>query len=198
LECLIKNNIKNIVVIAGYLHEEITRFIERYYPFVQVIVNKEYLTTNNMYSAFLAKELMNNSDFLLLNGDVFIDESIIAQLIRDKEADLIAVDYNKYYDESMKIVVEDQKVIHISKTICPEKAYGSSIDIYKFSKNTSITFFRSIDCIITRFGEKRLWNEVALDKILLESNFKPHSITGNWFEIDSLQDLEKAKEIFER
>ena len=38
LECLIKNNIKNIVVIAGYLHEEITRFIERYYPFVQVIV----------------------------------------------------------------------------------------------------------------------------------------------------------------
>ena len=68
---LLKNNIKNILVIIGYKQEKIRKYLQENFSFVYIIENEKYLETNNMYSMSLAKEFVNNESFIFMNADVF-------------------------------------------------------------------------------------------------------------------------------
>lgn len=56
IEILQKNGITDITVVTGYKGSIIEEFVNQKYDNIRIINNIDYLTTNNMYSAFLAKE----------------------------------------------------------------------------------------------------------------------------------------------
>jgi choline kinase len=45
---------KNIYIVTGYMTEMIHHFLDSKYPSVKNIFNNDYLTTNNVYSLYLA------------------------------------------------------------------------------------------------------------------------------------------------
>jgi len=196
IENLIKYGINDIIVVTGYLYNKIVDFLNHKYPFVKTIVIPEYNSTNNMYSAYKAMNYLANTDFLMMNGDVFFDAEIINNLINCSSANAIAVQPNTYIEESMKVVAVNDRVIHISKTIDPQYAYGVSIDLYKFSPAGSKRFFNIAAEYIEVFGEKKLWSEVALDKTLDSIEFGICNVYNKWIEIDNFEDLKKAEELF--
>ena len=195
---LLDNGIKDILVVGGYKYNILKEHIANISKSIKLLNNEDYDKTNNMYSLYMAKEFINNEDFILLNGDVFFEKEIIKDLISSNYPDLIVCDNDNYIEESMKIIVKDGKIQNISKKISPEESYGTTIDIYKFSSSSAKKLFDIIDNIINKENNLNSWSEVAIDKLFNYVDFKPLDINYKWVEIDNHDDLALAKDLFSK
>ena len=202
LDLFIKyNQIEEILIIVGYKAELIRDYIKSHYnsnPKIKLLVNKNYNTTNNMYSLYLAKDYINKS-FLLMNGDVILEKEIINSFIEFPFKDAIAVDIGTYNKESMKVIQKDKYLVDISKKINKKDALGCSIDFYKFSEKGKNLLFDKIKQFIKIKNEKNLWTEVAIQSLFRnnELKMKAYDIKDKtWIEIDNLKDLRTANKLF--
>ena len=193
---LIENGVHDIYVVAGYKREVLRTFLHDKYPFIHVIDNEAYDTTNNMFSLYMTKDFVRGSEFILMNSDVFHDASIEAGLISSDESNMIACEPGRYIEESMKITVNKDVINHISKQITPEDAYATSIDVYKIGVEAGNILFEMCVDIIENQGNRNSWTEVALDQIFSKIEFKPYKIEGRCFEIDNHEDLSAAENLF--
>ena len=194
-------NVEEILIVIGYKPDMVRSFIEVSYGGTQKITcieNKDFSTTNNMYSLFLTKKYVKGK-FLLINGDVILEPGIVKGFIPYPYEDSIAVDVGNYFEESMKVIEEDGFIVDISKSISKKDALGCSIDFYKFSHHGAKVLFSKIEDIIFKRNQLTLWSEVALKEILNQKTLKvkPFDIEGKfWFEIDDHEDLKKAEKRF--
>jgi choline kinase len=193
---LYKNGINEIIIVTGYKADAISNIVNKKFPEVHVIENINYATTNNMYSAYMARTALKDCEFLMMNADVFFDASIIYELLRFNAKNAIVTDFGNFLDESMKVVERDERLVQISKEILKENALGSSIDIYKFSEEGGTAFFNKCAHYIEVLNNNNLWSEVALNDILSEVVFKACPVNGRWIEIDTLADLQEANTLF--
>lgn len=196
LENLKENGIKDITIISGYLGEVLEKAVSEKYPEAKVIRSVDYANTNNMYSAYLGKDAVKDSEFLMMNADVFYDASIIKALLAFSGDNAIVTEVGAYNEESMKVIEKDGRIISISKQITKEEAAGTSIDVYKFSKEAGKAFFNKCAEYIEDKKELKMWSEVALNEILPEVEFKICPLEGRWLEIDNHDDLRAAERLF--
>jgi HAD superfamily hydrolase (TIGR01450 family) len=198
IDALLKNDVRDIVIVCGYLAQTIRDYCERAYPgnAFTFIENTEYDSTNNLYSLYLARKHLTE-DIIVMNGDLVFDASIIKKLKTEKTSS-VAVDVGRYIEESMKIIVEGGTVRHISKKITPEDAYGCSIDIYKFIKSDAKALVAELERTIAG-GNRMEWTEVGLDRLFASQKIKARPCpidSARWFEIDNLEDLHYAETLF--
>lgn len=196
IENLYDNGITDITVVAGYRANMVQAAVHDRFRDVNIIESADYRETNNMYSAYIAREAVAGDDFLLMNADVFMDPSVIETLLNFRAPNAIVTDIGFYLEESMKVIEKDGRIAHISKQISREEALGASIDVYRFSAEAGEAFFNKCKAYIEDRGEKKLWSEVALDGILSEVPFEACPLNGRWYEIDNLDDLTAAERIF--
>lgn len=196
IDNLHRNGIYNITIVSGYKADMLEKTVHDKYPEIQIIESVNYAGTNNMYSAYIAWDILYNHEFLMMNADVFYDASVITTLMEYKGKNAIVTDIGIYLEESMKVVEKGGRLVQISKTIAPEDALGSSIDVYKFSAEGSKAFFDKCAEYIECKKELKLWSEVALNDILAEIEFKACPLNGRWFEIDNHDDLAAAEKLF--
>ncbi len=196
IENLLENNITDITIVSGYKADILIDAVEKNYSNIQIINSIDYATTNNMYSAYLARDYMIESDFIMMNADVFFDSSVITTLLNFKAKNAIVTDIGTYYEESMKVVEKDNRIIKISKQITKDEALGASIDVYKFSSCAGKAFFNKCKEYIEDRNERKLWSEVALNDILDDVEFAACPLCGRWVEIDNHEDLKIAEQLF--
>lgn len=196
IENLYDNGINDITVVSGYKAVILETTVHNLYPEIKIVESVDYATTNNMYSAFIARKAMGDSDFLMMNADVYYDASVITTLLACGAENAIVTDIGIYMEESMKVVEKDGRLVKISKAVTPEEAVGTSIDIYKFSKEGGKAFFDKCAEYIEGKKELKMWSEVALNDILPEIVFKACPLNGRWFEIDNHDDLVAAEKLF--
>ena len=190
-----ESGIDDIIIVCGYKYDILKSYINEKYKNINYIYNTDYRSTNNMYSAWLAKDYLIGSSFIMMNSDVFIDRHVIKDLIEFNHENAIITDIGSYLEESMKVVEKNGRIINISKQIAKSDALGNSIDIYKFSSESGSIFFNVCENYINN-NQKNLWSEIALNDILNVSNFKPCPLHGKWFEIDTVEDLRQAEKLF--
>jgi len=191
IEILKKNGINEIYVVVGYKAGEVKN---RLNGKVRFILNKEYEETDNLYSLYLAKDFVKGKEFILLNGDTVFDEEIIKNLM--KEGNHIPVDKKHYDKEELKIKGKNIAEKILPKNASREESNGSTIGIFKFSSNASELLFNEIEELIKK-GVKNKWFEYAINKILSKTNFYINDVSQfNWIEIDTMQDLKKARRIW--
>lgn len=196
IENLIENGITDITIISGYKAEILQERIHSQFPKVQIINNVDYASTNNMYSAYLAREVMDGQDFIMMNADVFYDSSVIKKLLAFDADNAIVTDIGTYIEESMKVVEVNNRLLKISKTITSDEALGVSIDVYKFSAEAGSAFFKKCAEYIEDKKELNMWSEMALNDILPKVEFRACQLVGRWFEIDNHDDLIAAEKLF--
>ena len=71
IEGLIFNGIREVVIVTGYLQEQIIEFVQGHYPDLKVeyIYNEKYASTNNIYSLWLTKDKIRGERILLLDSE---------------------------------------------------------------------------------------------------------------------------------
>lgn len=196
IDNLYKNGVNDITIVSGYKAEILENAVHGLYPEINIIQSVNYSTTNNMYSAYMAKDVVGGNKFLMMNADVFYDASVITALLANEAPNAIVTDIGTYIQESMKVVEKAGRIVAISKQITPEDALGSSIDVYKFSVEGGNAFFAKCAEYIEGKKELKMWSEVALNDILAEVVFKACPLKGRWVEIDNHDDLEAAEKLF--
>ena len=196
IDNLHKNGITDITIVSGYKANILEEKIHSLYPEIQIIESVDYAITNNMYSAFLARDAMKDNDFIMMNADVFYDTSVITSLLKFDAPNAIVTDIGVYHEESMKVVEENGRIIKISKSISKSDALGASIDVYKFSSTAGKIFLDKCADYINNKKELKMWSEVALNDILCNVIFRACPLDGRWFEIDNHADLNAAEKLF--
>jgi len=196
IEILKNNSIKEIIVVIGYQADKIKNTTKKY-DNVVLIENKDYATTDNIYSLYLSKDQLFSEEFILLNGDTIFETDIIKNLVKNIDKDIAPVDC-KYYDlEELKIKEENGIITKIlPKNTAEEDSDGSTIGIFKFSSKGSKILFEEIERL-TLEGVKDKWFEHALNNIFKKIEMQKIDIHGmKWIEIDDINDINKAHELF--
>ena len=148
IENLLINNINQLVVVTGYLENQIKDYITANFPHLNVtyIYNEVYDTTNNIYSLWLANDVLLGDEMLLLDSDIVFDARIIDALINSGYENCLALKRHELGDEEIKVMADNKgRVLEISKIVPVEKAVGESIGIEKFGKQSLYKLFEIIE-----------------------------------------------------
>lgn len=200
IEAFIFAGLKEIIIVTGYKSKKITHHIKKFRSKIKIklILNKQYYSTNNMYSAQLALNKLRYNGVILCNGDVVVEKGAIKKLLNNKNPDLIMVDQNRQDEESMKVKLNRNYVVDIDKKFKNSKSNLTSTDFYKFSPETVIILKNQINQHIKKMGKKD-WTEVALKKIFKKTKFLTCSVDNiKWYEIDNYKDYVSANFLFKK
>ena len=196
IEILIKNSIEKTYIVVGYMAEKIKNKFKNNKK-IEFIENKDFATTDNIYSLYLTREKLEGEEFLLLNGDTVFDEKIITKLVSKKGYNFAPID-SKHYDlEELKAKEENGILVEIlPKTAPRDLSDGSTIGIFKFSIEGSNILFDEINELVNT-GVKNKWFEHALNNIFKKIEMYKMDVSDlKWIEIDDEEDIKKAKELF--
>ena len=86
IDALVKNGIRDIIVVVGYRKEQVTRFLNQLDLPIEVVVQEKQLGTAH---ALRQAESRIEGDFLLLPGDNYIDAQSVAKIKEIKNAILV-------------------------------------------------------------------------------------------------------------
>ena len=206
LENLYSAGIRDVVLVVGHEAEKLKNFVTSKFPQLnfRFVHNREYYKTNNIYSLYLARDLMAEEDSLLLESDVLFQKEILNKLVMDTRPAVAVVDrYSPWMDGT---VVKVDKGDNITSIVPKEffdyeevDEYFKTVNIYKFSKE----FFRDtylpfLEAYIKVMGRNEYYELVLrVISFLDKANIKALRTGGEkWYEIDTLQDIRNAECIF--
>lgn len=199
IDALKSQGVDKIIVVTGYKSSMIKDFCNKNYDDVIILENKEYLTTNNMYSLLIALEEISDLDFdslLVNNADCLYEEEIFRLILSNEYPNIFAGKKGQFDLESMKVKVSNGRITKICKSIEEKDSYGLTLDLYKMDKNSSIKLTKRARKIIESH-KLNLWSEVALDEILEEVEFRFLDTKSlKWVEVDNSRDYIKALQVF--
>ena len=161
IDALIKAGIREFVIVTGYLHEQIENFVRKTYQdslplregrggSFRFIHNKDYETTNNIYSLWLARPEAEGQEVLLLDSDLLYDGQIIERVLADKHDNVLTLIRHELGEEEMKVVIDAEgSIVEISKTCDPAIAAGESLGIERMGKAYTTALYKELEVMKT-------------------------------------------------
>lgn len=196
---LIQAGIEEIIPVVGYRGEELLELIdktvreEKQQITVTPAWNHEYDTTNNLYSLVQAAPLLEQEEFILVNGDMVFDYRLVVNLLKVQEAAII-VDNGSYQEQldSPRVLIRDGRILDLGRHMRIEEANGYAAGIYRFSKELSKVFFPLSRTLLEKNANLGFHDPLCslFDKIkIIASDTKNYL----WMDVDEKADVEKAE-----
>jgi choline kinase len=197
LEALSMAGINDIAIIVGYEKQQIISHVRARFltnnQRIHFIVNSAFAITNNIYSLWLALEWLRGDSFIVLNADVILDPEILQSAVRPYAPISMIVD-PLWRDETMKVIIEGDRIIEMSKKIPREEFSGTYIGITVFSKSIQNQFFGKMNKLIGSGHVNEFFN-IAVQQLADAGVFVGFTSTEGlaWAEIDDPVDLTFAQ-----
>ncbi len=205
------HGVDDFAIVRGYQKDKIDLPNTTYYD------NDDYYNNNILESLFYAEEAMNEG-FIFTYSDILYSRNVVKKLLDSPHDFSFIVDtkWRKRYegrtkhptDEAELAIVEDGKIIHLSKFYNPDVGYGEFIGLGKFSKKGAEILMRNYNrakynktCKFEgRFHDSTSMQKAYLTDMLEELIFRGYSmynvdIQGEWVEMDTDEDFEYAKQL---
>lgn len=206
LEALLNAGINKITIVIGYKGEKLKKYIQEKHPGLDInyIENPVYDKTNNIYSLYLAKEILTADDTVLLESDLVFKPEIISDLVNSKDENLAVLSpFESWMDGTVALIDGKNNIAGlIGKENFNWKnkgEYYKTVNIYKFSKEFSKKYYIPfLQAYIDSYGKNEYYEQVLKVIAFLDStNLKAHIVDGkNWYEIDDGADLSIAESRF--
>jgi choline kinase len=197
IESLFSVGVTDIGIVVGYEKNQIIRHVINNYRNHQnrfsFIENPAFAETNNIYSFWLAQRWLNNEPFVCLNGDVVFDPQILIPAVESLAAITMIVD-PKWRDETMKVIISENRIIQMSKRILESEFSGTYIGITTFGASVQKGLFAKVNHLIQTGHQNEFFN-VAVQQLADEGLRVGFTSTGDlpWAEIDDPGDLAFAR-----
>ena len=196
IDAMVATGITELVVVTGYRGEMIREWINTHRPTLKwtFIDNADYEHNNNIYSLWLAGQVVRGQEFLLMDSDILCDPKAVAEVARQEEPAL-ALNRHELGEEEMKIVVDqDNRITEISKTCRVEDAVGESVGIEKMTAAYSEALYRELDQMIEKEGLIDIFYERAFERLIPQGHtFKVVDTTRFFsYELDTPEDFQRA------
>lgn len=198
--------ISRIIIVTGFGRENLKHHIRENYDCSNIIFidNPVFEKTNNIYSLWLARELMAQEDTMLLESDLILEDAILDLLYNCEYENVALVSkYETWNDGTMVKIDSECNIINFVPKAYFDynetSSYYKTLNVYKFSKEF-ITghYLPFLDAYIKALGENEYYEQVLRVITLIDKfGMKGLPVKGmKWYEIDDVQDLRIAETIF--
>lgn len=197
LEALFLAGIDEVAIVVGYEKKQIINHVKHNHVYgqtIQFIENPAFAITNNIYSLWLATEWLHGDSFICLNADVVFDPEILRSAVRTRAPISMIVD-PLWRDETMKVIIEGDRVLRMSKKISREEFSGTYIGITIFHSAIQERFFDRMNDLISE-GQVNVFFNAAVQELADEGVYVGFTSTDGlpWAEIDDPLDLNFAQQ----
>lgn len=194
--------VERFVVVTGYEAREVERAAKEATPraTVEAVYNPRYAQTNVLTSWLLGSEKLRGDHYYAHADTVFAPE--LLEKLRDdaRTAINLTFDGHECAEEEMKVRLQDDRLVEISKTMPSAHAHGEFTGIMSMSAEALVQLRRVASELLARDGADKLFVEAALQVLLergMSSEFTLVDISGvPWREIDFPEDLAAAEALF--
>ncbi len=194
-----KKGFKRLVIVTGYLENHIREFLgtKSGNMVIEYIYSPLYKTTNNIYSLWMAREIINEP-FVLFESDLIFDVTQLDDMIFP---DRIAVARMQPWMNGTTVTInQDQKVKSYQNGTTPhlnEDRY-KTVNIYSFSLPTWHSIVKRLNQHIAA-GIVNSYYETVFGDMVAEGSLSLKAVSFNnklWYEIDTIEDLAEAEKLF--
>lgn len=197
-ETLIENTVKklksaginDIGIIVGYNQKAVREILREYN--ISFFYNPFFDVTNSIASAWFADRFIrNDDDIIIMNGDVFIEDSLLNEIINEKISPVLFCDSSRKEQADYKFYYEDNILKKYGKGLSGEDVSGEYIGIAKIGTDFIETFKRSLENMIET-QQHSLWWENALYELTKDNDIYVKDLAGKfWAEVDYIEDYER-------
>ncbi len=199
VSCLIAQGFSRLVVVVGYRDEQIRDYLESH-AFgltVHFVDCREYATTNNIYSLWRAREHIREP-FVLIESDLVFDSHLLG-LMRVRDRIAIARFQSPMLGTTVSIDGFGRVMsFRVGAGPCALRLGHKTVNLYSLSTATWREAVRRLDRRIAA-GKVHDYYEVVFAEMVAEGLLSLQSVhfdEGRWCEIDTLEDLRVAEQIF--
>lgn len=190
LKMLIANEIQ-VTIVVGYLHKIIEDLIEQYQLNANIVYNPFFDITNSIASLWMAKEFLTEDNLIIANADVFWDEQILEQIIKEKKPVFMLSDKTRVDDGDYFFLVENDKIVKYGKDLSRTERNCEYVGIGFLEKKFVKKFKKRLLEMIDR-QEYNCWWENVLYSFINETNIYSIDIKGKfWAEVDFIEDYKR-------
>lgn len=192
-----KVGVQEIVVVTGFRHDEVVNcghLLQNSFDVqIKFVENREFATTNTIYSLYVARKVMSKP-FFLLNGDVLFDRRIVRLLQDDQRDSVLATEVKDCGKEEVKVDAgANERIQRLSKQLDPATALGEFVGIARFGPLGTPALDKSLEVSVEQERRRTDYFEHAIDRIASQTPF--HVLPFDSLpviEIDFPKDLERA------
>ena len=193
--------LNDVAIIIGYAADQVRirqqELEERYGVNIELVFNDKAEEWNNAYSLWCARDVLK-AGAIIANGDtihpVFVEELLKAQT--DEFITLSLDNVKKLADEEMKVQLNDHGgVTLITKLMEPETAAGEYIGLARIPGALAGDLADALKATFER--DPNLYYEDGFQEMVNRGAHIATAAIGDvpWIEVDTLEDLERAREI---
>lgn len=199
VSCLLAQGFSRLVVVVGYRDEQIRDYLESHASGLTVhfVDCREYATTNNIYSLWRAREHIREP-FVLIESDLVFDSHLLGLMrIRDR----IAIARFRSPMLGTTVSIDEFGRVTSFRVGADPCALGlghKTVNLYSLSTATWREVVRRLNRRIAA-GKVHDYYEVVFAEMLSEGLLTLQSVhfdEGRWCEIDTLEDLRAAEQLF--
>lgn len=206
LDSAVMHPIDKIILVVGYEKDKLKSLLGNSYKGVDIVYveNNDYATTNNIYSVFLAKDYLLETDTILIESDLIFEPKILQMVVENKSKNLALVDkYKPWMDGTVVKLNDDFSISHfISKAdfnYNQVNEYYKTVNIYKFSKSfLNNIYVPFLEAYAKAMGNNEYYEQVL--KVIVNLDMRHLNalpLDGEiWYEVDDAQDLDNANLVF--
>jgi choline kinase len=203
VQCLHQHNFKRLVVVVGHLEQGIRDLLDEIAGSltVEYIVSPQYETTNNIYSLWLAREIIQEP-FVLIECDLVFTPSLLEEMLLP---DRIAISHILPWMNGSTVTISARSPHHVTDLhVNPNGNINGTtyktVNIYSLSWQSWSRIIRRLDFYISA-GRVNAYYESVFAEMIADGSLNLESVFFDkafWYEIDTLRDLREGARIFQQ
>lgn len=182
-----------IVVVAGFMYDHVLREVER--ENVIVVRNPFYATTSSIASLWFAKKYLERDNVTILSSDIVLEDRLVEEIIcKNTDKPYVLVDSSKTAGK-YNVQVQGEKICVMSKSL--SSFFAQYVCVTKLDAVSARFLLEEIDTMVNSEMYNQLFED-ALVQMIFENDFDLYyrDIKAySWAEVDSVDDLIKAREV---
>lgn len=194
-----KQGFKRLVIVTGYLENCIREFLgtKSGNMTIEYIYSPLYNTTNNIYSLWMARKIINEP-FMLIESDLVFDSSLLDNMIFP---DRIAVARMQPRMNGSTVTINQDQLVksyHNGTTTHLNEDRYKTVNIYSFSLPTWHSIVKRLNQHIAA-GIVHCYYENVFSEMVADGSLSLKAVLFNnklWYEIDTIEDLAEAEKLF--
>ncbi len=194
-----KQGFKRLVIVTGYKNECIMDFLGSNSGdlSIEYIYSPLYLTTNNIYSLWMARNIINEP-FVLFESDLVLNTSLLDEMVFP---DKMAVAKMQPWLNGATVSLNKQQQVtefHKGTTDTYTDIRYKTVNIYSFSLSSWRAIIKRLNQYIS-VGNVSCYYETVFAEMVADKSLSFESVSFDnkpWYEIDTINDLSEAEKLF--
>jgi len=199
VSCLDQHDFKRLVVVTGHFENCIQDFLGTQVGGITIdyVYSPLYATTNNIYSLWMAREIIREP-FLLIESDLVFDVSLLDDMLYP---DRIAIAHMQPWMNGSTVTVnrfQEVKAFWIGKAGPSDELMYKTVNIYSLSLSSWDQIKERLDQHISA-GRVNDYYETVFEEMVADGSLSLQTVSFDgkpWYEIDTIEDLAEAEEMF--